>query len=104
MVNSLKRTTKIVAMVEKLAVDHPQETVRAYDIKHYIDGVLRGFNHLLDNAQHIICFDVENDFEVYGLPGALLPILSNLISNSLSHGFEYIKSGDISIEVFNIDQ
>jgi signal transduction histidine kinase len=49
-------------------------------------------------TQHVVNISCASDIEINGYPGALSQVITNLVMNSLLHGFEGIDKGTITIE------
>jgi len=98
-VSGVQRVATVVKTFEEIAADQTLETVRSYDIKRYIQGLLASHNHLLDHNNCVVEFSAENDFEVYGVPGAFGAIFSSLILNAIEHGFKDTDGGKIVVKV-----
>jgi signal transduction histidine kinase len=50
-------------------------------------------------TRHVVNIRCASDIEISGYPGALSQVITNLVMNSLLHGFENIDKGTITIEV-----
>ena len=95
--SSLNRTANLIKSFKQIAVDQSVENMRSFQIKQYVNNVLSSLRHELEKAPFVITFDNTNDFEVYGNPGAFSQIVSNLVMNSLHHGFVDREEGEITI-------
>ena len=96
---NLDRAAGLVGSFKQIAVDQTEHSVRCYKIKHYLDTVLGSWRHKLAKTNFEVHFDTRKDFEVCGAPGAIGEILSILINNTLTHGFENQNQGEINIGV-----
>ncbi len=59
-------------------------------IVHAMSPTLRGTKHRIDTSI------IDLDFVTY--PGSISQVLTNLLMNSMTHGFENVEEGRISIE------
>ena len=73
-------------------------------IKEYINEVLASLHPQFKHLSHEIIFECESEFEVNSFPGAISQIMTNLLMNSLNHGFENIEKGHIYISICRNDQ
>ena len=53
----------------------------------------------MKKTKHNIRLDCPDDLVIYNSPGALSQLLTNLVMNSLIHGFNGIENGEIGITV-----
>lgn len=89
----LNRSFKIVA------VDQCHEVRRRFFVKPYIEEILLSLRPKLKRTQHRITVNCPGTLEIECDPGAFSQILSNLIMNSLIHGFEQGEHGLIEIDI-----
>lgn len=98
--SNLARAVNLIKSFKRTAVDQSSEMQRVYDMKELIDDVV----HMLQN--HIKRLPIElvttcpEHLLIDGIPGQIQQLLTNLIMNSIIHGFEDgQRSGEIRIEV-----
>jgi predicted ATPase/signal transduction histidine kinase len=98
-VSNLKRAANLVTSFKRTAVDQTSDTVRTFQIQQLIQDTINTLHSRFKNTEIDISVDCPNDFKVKSLPGALEQILTNLLMNSLIHGFDEGKNaGSISIK------
>jgi signal transduction histidine kinase len=61
--------------------------------------VLLSLSPQLRSTKHQVSIECPPELELYSHPGAFSQILTNLVMNSLLHGFESMEVGRINIEV-----
>lgn len=97
--SNLDRASELVASFKQIAVDQASEAVRTINFKEYLGEVIRSLHPKLKKTSHHINLDCPEDL-ILNLPaGAISQIFTNLIMNSLIHGFEGIESGIIDIVI-----
>ncbi len=97
--SSLRRAAEQVQSFKQIAVDQVSDEQRQFNLKTYLDGVLFSLHPTLRKTRHHITFDCPEDIDLHSYPGAFSQILTNLVMNSLLHGFEDMEEGDIKLEV-----
>lgn len=97
--SSLNRAAEIVTSFKTVAVEQATLEVHSFNLKQYIEDVLLNLKPKLKTTQHSIRLVCEEGLEVVSYPGAISHILTNLIVNTLIHGFDGIEAGRISIIV-----
>ncbi len=96
--SSIHRTAHLIQTFKQLAVDHNQHEWRIIELPVYLMETIPTFNSLLADTEHKITV-VDNDFfDVECAPGDLYQIVSQLVNNTLSHGFCSTPFGHIVIE------
>ena len=88
---------------EKMAVDQASEALRTINFKDYINEVIRSLHPQIKKTSHSIRLHCPDDLIINLPAGVISQIFTNLIMNSLVHGFENINSGQITIDV-NTDE
>jgi PAS domain S-box-containing protein len=96
---NLERGAKLVASFKKVAVDQTYEEKRTFSVKRYIDEVLMSLHTRYKRTGHSITINCSEDIELTSYPGAFAQIITNLVMNSLIHGFEGIEKGEITMDI-----
>jgi len=102
MVN-LRRAAQLIHSFKMVAVDQSTEEKRRFNVKQYLDELLLSLRPNFKKTRHNISIECPDDLEVNSYPGAFGQILTNLVVNSISHGFEDKEAGNILIEVSRDD-
>jgi signal transduction histidine kinase len=67
-------------------------------LKEYSEDVIRSLYPKLKNRMVNIEMNIEDDLELDSYPGAFSQVITNLVLNSLNHGFDEHKKGSIVID------
>ncbi len=97
--NNLSNAAEMITNFKKVAVDQASEEIREFNLKDYSRGVVMNLKPKFKHTHHKIYVLGDEDLIMYSYPGALNQILTNLILNSLIHGFENVESGEIRIKI-----
>lgn len=103
LLNNLERASDLIASFKQVAVDQTSETERDFVLCEYIEEILQSLKPSFKHTQHTISLSCPKDLVVTCAPGAIAQIVTNLIVNSLNHGFEDTTSGNISLNVEVVD-
>lgn len=101
--NNLKRASDLVTNLKNIARDQSTEEKRLFNLKEYIDDILVTLRIKLKRTKHQIFIDCPDDITINSIPGAYGQIFTNLVLNSLIHGFEDVEEGRIDISVSKND-
>lgn len=96
---SLSRTAVLIKNFKQIAVDQCIEDVRPIIVYRYIEDLLSTLKPRMKALKHKVIISGDESLEITSLPGAIAQIITNLIMNSIIHGFDGIEEGCISIEV-----
>nr|WP_245168153.1 ATP-binding protein [Desulfobaculum xiamenense] len=94
---NLDRAGELIRSFKKVAVDQTSGEKRRFALAAYIRGVLVSIGHECRRAGHSIQVECDEGIELESYPGAFMQILTNLVMNSLMHGFDGVSDGSISI-------
>lgn len=97
--HNLERSSELIASFKQIAVDQASEALRTINFKDYINEVIRSMHPQMKKTTHAIKLECPTDIIVKLPAGVISQIFTNLIMNSLLHGFESIHSGLITIDV-----
>ncbi len=98
--SNLKRAAGLVSSFKRTAVDQTSEEVKRFDVKNIFEDVINTLHNKFKRTAIEIQLDCPKDLLIYSIPGSVEQILTNLMINSLRHGFEEGKNaGNIRIAV-----
>ncbi len=97
LMRGLSRSADLVRSFKEVAVDRSSQLRRRFALKHLVDDVLETLANELKNKGHEWQVDIAPALEMDSYPGPLGQVLSNLVKNSILHGFEERRGGQIRI-------
>jgi signal transduction histidine kinase len=96
---NLKRAAELVRNFKQVAVDQSSETRRLFNVKEYIEGTLLSLRFQYRRSGHTVTVNCPDNLAVDSYPGVFAQIITNMLMNSVIHGFEDMTGGKIIIEV-----
>jgi len=99
LMNNLARASDLMTSYKQIAVDQISDKMRQINMTKYLDEIIQSLRPRLKKANHSITINCANDIEIYSHAGAIAQIFTNLIINSIIHGFENIQGGEITIDI-----
>ncbi|MCP4348386.1 MAG: HAMP domain-containing protein [Desulfobacterales bacterium] len=96
---NLERAAELITSFKQVAVDQSNVEQRRFVFKTYISEMLLSLRPKYKNTLHTITVNCPEDMEIDSYPGAFSQIITNLVTNSLVHGFEGIEKGEIVFDV-----
>ncbi|MBI4648679.1 MAG: tetratricopeptide repeat-containing sensor histidine kinase [Bacteroidia bacterium] len=96
---NMTRTGELVRSFKQVSIDQITEDKRKFLLKSYIEDILLSLKPELGNKQITTTIDCAPNLEIDSYPGIFAQIITNLVLNSIRHGFHDIDSGCITIIV-----
>ncbi|OMH38067.1 PAS domain S-box protein [Motiliproteus sp. MSK22-1] len=93
LIANLRRATELIESFKNVAVDQSSDQTRQFSLEEYINAVVLSLQPALKKGKHRIIVDCPSYLEMNSKPGALCQVLTNLIMNSLIHGFAELDRG-----------
>jgi len=94
---NLDRASELVNSFKQVAVDQNAIALMTFNINDYLKKILLSLKHEYKRTKHKIDIVCNEQLYIHTYPGAISQIITNLIMNSLLHGFERIEKGHIEI-------
>ncbi len=101
--SNMRRAADLIQSFKQVAIDQLSEELRDFNVKKYINEILTSLHSKFKNTGYEIVIVCMDDLNINSYPGVFSQILTNLLINSLIHGFEGVETGIIEIEVFERD-
>lgn len=95
---NLDRAADLVKNFKRLAVDQSSGVQAPFDLRENIEAVIISLLHEYKNLPIKIENRCPMAIELNSYPGAVSQIVTNLLMNSLKHGFPGLDHGEITIE------
>ncbi len=98
--SNLERASSLIKSFKQVAVDQSSLETREFSLLPYIEEVLVSLQPKLKQTRHRVELQGEGKLTVKTVPGALSQIITNLVMNSLAHGYDSEDvAGTITIRV-----
>lgn len=97
--NNLTQAADLLNSFKRVAVDQSDDEKRVFDLNRYLSEILISLQPKYKRTRHTIAINCPESFEINSYPGVFSQIITNLVMNSLIHGFEGIEEGRIIIIV-----
>ncbi|MBT82479.1 MAG: ATP-binding protein [Alteromonadaceae bacterium] len=99
LLSNLNRASDLIASFKQVAVDQTSEAERLFNLNSYLHEILQSLKPTFKNTRHQVNIQCPADLEILCAPGVIAQIVTNMMINSLMHGFEHIEEGHISLAV-----
>ncbi|NRA56381.1 MAG: PAS domain-containing sensor histidine kinase [Gammaproteobacteria bacterium] len=95
---NLDRVADLVNSFKKISVDQTSEEKREFNIKEYFHEILLSVSHILKKHNFTVEVNCTDGLLINSYPGSFSQIITNLIINSINHGYDDKKEGCITLE------
>jgi C4-dicarboxylate-specific signal transduction histidine kinase len=97
--NNLNSAADLISSFKQITVDQTSEAEREINISAYLSEVVESLTPNFKKTQHTIDIHCPDNLSIKCAPGVLAQILTNMITNSLIHGFEGKSKGAIKLDI-----
>jgi signal transduction histidine kinase len=94
---NLTRAADTISNFKLIAVDQSSDQVRTIFLNAYLHEVVLSMHPKLKKLNHSIEIECDENLRVHCRAGVLVQIITNLVMNSIIHGFENMTEGKIVI-------
>lgn len=99
LLSNLNRASELIASFKQVAVDQASEAERQFNLNTYLHEVLQSLQPSFKQTRHRVDIRCPDDLEVRCAPGVIAQIATNMIMNSVNHGFEDKSDGHIILDI-----
>lgn len=95
--NNLNRASDLITSYKQVAVDQTSNKTRKINVAQYLHEIIQSLQPKLKKTKHTVNVNCVDNIDIYCHAGAISQIFTNLIINSIIHGFDGIENGMITI-------
>jgi two-component system, NtrC family, sensor kinase len=96
---NLSRAGDLIQSFKQVAVDQVILERRTFRVKEYLEEVLASLAPSLKKTPHTLTVTGDDSITINSYPGALAQIVTNFVTNSLTHAFGLNSHGTICIDI-----
>jgi two-component system, NtrC family, sensor kinase len=101
---NLRRAGSLIASFKRTSVDQSTDEARLFNVLETIQDVVHSLRNELKKTKVAVRLECTNHVQVFGNPGIVDQLLTNLIMNSIIHGFEEgSRAGEIVVQIEKVD-
>lgn len=102
--NNLGKTAELIKKFKQVSVQHEGEEKRLFELKNYLKGIILGLKELTKIKNINIKIDSLDELNIQSYPEDFSLIFTNLITNSIEHGFKDKDEGEIYIKLSIVEE
>ncbi|MFD2446626.1 sensor histidine kinase [Bacillus sp. CGMCC 1.16607] len=89
--SNLQKGADLIKSFKQVAVDQSSQAFREFNLYEYVEEVITSLKPSIRKYNPQIIINCNKDLQINSQPGAISQIFTNLIMNSLIHGFEKLE-------------
>jgi PAS domain S-box-containing protein len=97
--SNLNRAAELIRSFKQVAVDQSGEGRRTFRVKEYLAEVCLSLRPVLKNTGHRLEISCPEDLVLNSYPGAFSQIVTNFITNSLTHAYDEDEAGSLLFDI-----
>lgn len=94
---SLSSAVRLVLSFKQVSVDQTSNEKRAFHVREYLEEIVLSLRNILKKTEIEVQVECDPSLRIESHPGFISQIITNLIQNSLNHGYPDVKKGIILI-------
>ena len=96
---NLRRAADLVQGFKQVSVDQSSERRREFDVAEYVDEIVRSLKPEYGPYGHVVETACTPGLTMDSYPGAFAQVITNLIVNSVKHGFDNREGGSVWLSI-----
>lgn len=96
---NLERASELIHSFKQVSLEQCHEEMSEFDVRNYIQSTILNLKPALQKQRHSVEVICDENLRIQSYPGAFSQIITNLIMNSITHGFVDKEFGYIVIQV-----
>lgn len=101
---NLRQASGMILGFKDFAADQARSEIRKIRIGNYVNEIIKNFSYKLRRTSYRIELNCDMTLEIVTIPSIIYQTITNLINNSLFHGFESRESGLMTIDISRDDE
>jgi ligand-binding sensor domain-containing protein/signal transduction histidine kinase len=97
--NNLKKSAELINTFKKVSVDQMSEQCRVFDLSGYLHEIADGLQAQLTTKSITVTVNCPDKQLIDSYPGAVAQVVTNLILNAFTHGFDDLVKTDENREI-----
>lgn len=96
---NLQQAASLIKSFKQVAVDQTSLDKRTFNLKSYLEETIQNLAPRLKKTSHKLVINGDETIMMTSYPGALSQIVTNLVINSISHGYQKEEAGQLQFDL-----
>jgi len=97
--SNLNRAAALIRSFKQVAIDQSGEGRRTFFVRDYLEEVCLSLRPILKNTAHRLEIYCPGDLKLNSYPGAISQVVTNFITNSITHAYGKDEAGSLRFDV-----
>jgi len=84
---NIERAVDQITSFKKVSVDQSSEAMRTFNVSLYMQDIINSMSNILKHNQVSVNISCAQNITIISYPGSFYQVITNLINNSITHGF-----------------
>lgn len=98
---NINKSSNLISSFKQIAADQTFDVIQSFNLKHYIRSSINTIAPAFKHRQINFVLNIPATINLQSYPGSIHQIVSNLVNNSIIHGFELNSGGTIRISAYS---
>jgi len=103
LLTNMTRAGDLIKSFKQIAIDQSIQEMRVFKLNEYISEILLSLNSKFKHTKYSIIVTCPETLAVNSYPSVIYQIITNLLMNSLIHGFSGMTEGCVTIDICRIE-
>jgi len=103
MTRNLETARELVASFKQVAADQASNQRRQFDLRETLEGILATVAPMYKKSGHTLVCELQDGIFMDSYPGPLGQVITNFVSNALTHAFEGRQGGRMTLRSEKVD-
>jgi len=99
LLSNTRRAAAMIQSFKQVATDRTDEFFGPFNVRDHLDATITSMMSVLSGTRHTVQIDCDHDLEITGYPGLVSQVISDLVMNSVAHGYDEGASGSLTVRV-----
>jgi PAS domain S-box-containing protein len=99
---NLQRAAELIRHFKTVAVDQSSSTIRAFELSAYVQEVVASLGPMIRRSRLSVAVVQSEDVQVVTRPGSLSQILTNFVTNAITHAYGPDEPGELVFTVSRV--
>ncbi len=102
--SNLFNAKNIIQSFKRVSVDQSNEVKREFELHEYVDEIITSLHNKIKYTKIKILNEIDKEIVLNSFAGSYAQIFTNLIMNSIIHGFKHDENGHITVDASQDDK
>lgn len=96
---NIEKAAKLIQSFKNISADQYSEDIRSFNVLEYTRDILMSLQPVFKKTSLQVSIDCPSDLMMLSYPGAFSQVLTNLLINSVVHGYPEKQIGQITVDI-----